>query len=824
MRFLLLVLLSFLLLPAGPVAAQTAPLASSGPYTRAPQPYEILGLSVEGVESENLRTFVLQASGLTVGQRVTIPGDPALGDAIRAIYRLGQFSDVKIVQERLLGDGVYLAIQVSEAQRLGDYAFEGIKKSQRNDLKKEVPLLKGSRVSQAEIERSKQVILDYYRGKGYLQAGVDVERREQADGTLNLVFEVRPGRRVEVGEIVVAGNEQVSDRRIRKSMKETKETRWWRFWSRDTFDRAKYEEDLQKVVAYYNERGYYDARIVSDTVFVQNAEGKPEVVVRLEVHEGPRYHVRDIRWEGNTVYPDEVLTSALGFEEGDPFNSAKLEQNLFANRQSTDVSSLYLNQGYLRFRVQPNIRVVEGDSLDLVLEVIEGEVYDIGDVRIVGNTKTNEHVIRRELYTIPGQTFSRQDIQESIRRLQQLNYFSQESLVQGPDVQVNEDKKTVDLTYKLEEVGSDQLELSGTWGQLGVVLMLRFGFNNFSIQNLFNGEAWRPLPSGDGQKLALSVQTNGRYYQSYSLSFTEPWFRGRPTPVGFSLSYSRFDQSIFSTVNNGKFATFSGRLFYDQRLKWPDDKFSLSTGLQYQRYDNGGGITVLPDGISQEITFQQALTRNSIDNPLFPRAGALTQLAVDVAPPIPGFIQYHKWQLKSQWNVPLRNKVTLGVTADFGFVGSFNKDEVAFQRFVVGGSPFDTQGGYNYYYGRDIIYMRGYPSGALGPRRGGVPVGGTILNKYTSELRWMAVTSQQLQAAPYVFMDAANTWDGFSTYNPAQLYRSAGVGMRLFLPIIGMLEMAYGYNFDEFQRVANQSHDGNRRWTFQFSIGQGFNQ
>src|SRR5690606_17595152 len=304
------------------------------------------------------------------------------------------------------------------------------------------------------------------------------------------------------------------------------------------------------------------------------------------------------------VYSDEALTNALGFEKGDVYNAKRLQENLYANRNSTDVMSLYTNQGYMRFNATPSIRVVAGDSLDIHFDVYEGDVYEFGTINIAGNRKTKEHVIRRELYTIPGQRFSREAIQESIRRLQQLSYFNAEQLATGIETNINEEAKTVDLTYKLEEVGSDQLELSGTWGQFGLVLMLRFGFNNFSVQNLFDGSAWRPLPSGDGQKLSVGIQTNGRYYQNYSLSFTEPWFRGRPTPIGFSLSHSRYSRLPYyyyyydnqDELDDRSFYTTSARFFLDRRLKWPDDRFNMSTGIGYQYYGNNRMFSSLPEG------------------------------------------------------------------------------------------------------------------------------------------------------------------------------------------------------------------------------------
>ena len=796
-----------------------------------PQDLEILGISVEGVDTESMRNFVLRSSGLVAGQIITLPGDQMVAEAIRSIYRLRVFSDVKIVEERRAGAGVFLLIQVKEEPQLLGYTVSGVKKKHRRELEKEIPLFKGSRVRPADLERSVQIIKEYFSEKGYMLAEVEVGRTEAEDDTIQLNFDIDQGEKVWIKDVIIRGNSAISTAKVRKKLKKTKARSSWKFWRKARYDRTLYEEDKVNVIKYYNAKGYYDARILSDSVYLDTSEEKAGLVVELSLVEGSEYHIRKIQWEGNTVYPDRVLSTSLGIESGDVYNADRLEQNLYGNRQSSDVSSLYMNQGYMLFRVQPEVRVVEGDSLDLFYDLYEGNIFRFGEIGISGNAKTKEHVIRRELYTIPGQTFSRELIQETIRRLSQLNYFDQEKLGAGPGIGLDQDKKTVDLTYNLEEVGSDQLELSGTYGRFGLILMLRFGFNNFSAQDIFKKGSWRPLPSGDGQRLSVSLQTSGRAYQAYSFGFTEPWFRGRPTPVGFTLSHSRFSGSSFYTYSSSNYDTgqlfvrSSGSVFYERRLKRPDDKFSTSTSLGYQYFLNQKFTSALPSGVSQQVTVRQALTRSSLDHPVFPTSGSSFLLSTEVALPLGDFVQYHKWRFNTGWNVPLARKVTVNVTGEIGYIGSLTGKDVLFQRYVVGGSPFDVQG-YRDNFGKDIIYMRGYPSRALGPRRGGDAVGGRILNKYTSELRVLAVQTPQLTAAPYLFMDAANTWDNFSSYSPTQLFRSAGVGARLFLPILGMLEVTYGYNFDEFTPIPGKEtdHNGSSRWLFQFTLGQGFTQ
>jgi outer membrane protein insertion porin family len=838
--------LSLVLVAAGvlPAAAQVPDAPTQrrgGQMAQGPQAsrYTVEAIRVEGIDAERTKEFVVQSSGLSTGQKVTLPAGDAIANAIRSIYDLRLFSDVKIYQGERSGSRVTLVIEVTPEPSLSDYRFSGIKDRHEDDLREEIPLLKGRPVRPSDLERSKQIIRDFYAEKGYLQTAVNVQRDTVTAEAVELTFAVDRGEEMEVERIRFFGNSDFDDGDLRDAMEETRENRWWRFWKGEKFKEDKYEDDLQKVVDFYNAKGYYDAQVVKDSVYYMSDEG---VAIDVTVREGNRYYVSDIDWEGNTVFPDRVLTNQLGLEEGEPYNGKLIEQNVFGNRKGTDVLGLYMNRGYMRTNVQPTVRVVGEDSLDITFDVQEGDVYTFGDINITGNTKTKDHVIRRELYTVPGQRFSRSSIKESIRRLMQLKYFSQESLAGGPEISVDQQKKEADLTYSVKETGSDQLELSGTWGRFGLVLQLGFQFNNFSAQNLFDGSAWRPLPSGDGQKLGVNVRTNGSYYQNYSLSFTEPWFQGNPTPIGGEVAYSRYTESIFGRsssrgLQDKLFQRASVSAFLQRRLDWPDDKFSTGTRVSYSRYTNRafetdqttgervnrGLFSTIPPGVSQSITFRQSLTRNSLDNPRFPRTGSKINLSLEVAPPLGNLVQYHKWRFNSNWNVPIGENFSFGVSTDFGYVGSITGDPVEFERFEVGGTAFDYSG---VNYGTEPIFMRGYPQGVIGPLerdRGGnlVPQGGRILNKYTSELRWKAVESQQLQARPYLFLDAAGNWNGFSTYDPSQLYRSGGIGVKLFLPIVGMLEFNYGYNFDTFVPVNDGT--GARDWSFQFSLGRGFN-
>ena len=832
MRSTLSVFLLALFVGASPLFAQTPGTATG---RSGPPSYMIKNIRVDGIENQRTRQFVIQSSGLSTGQTITLPSGDTIAEAIRSIYEIGMFSDVAIYQENREGNRVDLVIEVTPEPTLINYKLTGIKGRHEDDLKEKIPLVQGRPVRPSDVERTKQIITDFYGEKGYLRTDVQVEKQTRETGNVALTFDVKRNKKVEVERIRFTGNERFDDGDLRGAMEKTRENRWWRFWKGEKFKRNAYEEDLQKVIDHYREHGYYDAQIVADSVYYISDEG---IGINVTVREGDQYYVRDVEWQGNTVLSDQRLTNSLGLREGEVYNAVAMEKNLYGNQKGTDVLGMYMDRGYMRADVQPTVRVAEGDSLDITFDVREGDVYEFGDIQISGNTKTNDYVIRRELYTVPGERFSRSAIQESIRRLSQLSYFSKQSLKGGPSVSVDEEQKEANLTYEVEEVGSDQLELSGTFGQFGIVLQLGFQFNNFSAQNFFDGSAWKPLPSGDGQKLSVNVRTNGRYYQNYSLSFTEPWFRGRPTPIGGSISYSKYTRGFYSSrssVQDGRFQNFSTNFFVRQRLGWPDDNFQTGTTVSYRLYDNRGFIFdstatnnrknvglfgSIPTGRSQSMSIQQSLTRNSLDNPRFPSSGSNVRLSVEVAPPLGDFEQYHKWKLTTNWNVPLGEHFSFGVATNFGYIGSITGDPVRFERFEVGGTAFDYQGRN---FGTEPVFMRGYPRGVIGPKvqraTGLEPAGGRVLNKYTSEFRWMAVQSRQLQARPYLFLDAAGAWSSLDTYNPSNLYRSAGVGVKLFLPIVGMLEFNYGYNFDRFVPIGGS--EGTPNWTFQFSLGQG---
>ena len=811
----------------GPVAALLVLIAA--PSLRAQTPaappatFEILAVTVEGAADDASGALARSISGLRPGQQVQLPWDPMFAEAVRNLYTRGGYSDVQLVVDEVAGTGIFLTIRLVEEPKLAEYEIVGLGAGDREDLSTQIPLLRGRAVRPADIERGRLAIETFLREKGYRQPTVAVARETDDNGRLALTYTVDRGERSVVTQVEFFGNEAFTDGTLRKQLKNTPERRWWRFWKRETFDEAGFRDDLRALESFYRNRGYFGARVVSDSVYyrpVAGDDGPGDLVVQVNVEEGPRYHIRDIVFEGNTLFNDRQLELALGLDRGDVYDAGLIERNLYYTETHTDIASLYTDRGHLRFDVQQQVLVAPGDSLDLYFEVTEGPVYEFGNIQIAGNTRTKEHVVRRELRTVPGQPYSRSAVERSVRQLGQLSYFDPASFGQGPEMNVDDNDQTVDLTYRLAEQSSDQLELSGGWGGGnlgGLILTARVTFANFSVQNLFGGGGGG-MPSGDGQQLSLQVQTYGTRSQVYSMSFTEPWFRGRQTPAGFSLGYSNYRYS----GSDARVARGFGRVFYRQRLKWPDDYFLTGTSLGFQLYNiNGVGNTTggLPEGVSRELTLTQSIGRNATDSPLLPSAGSNLNFSVTLAPPIPGFIQYHKWDLENAWYTPIGPKLSANVQTRFGYIGSLTGEDVQFQRFLIGGTPLEASQSVISGFGKDLVFMRGYPSESIGPRRNGEPVGGRILNRYTAEIQLVAIQSPQLTFAPYLFADAANTWDSFADYDPARLYRSAGFGARVFLPILGLVDLSFGRQIDAFDATGFAGETGLPKWDFQFSLG-----
>lgn len=791
-----------------------------------PQEYQIRNIAVSGLVTAR-ESYLISSSGLRVGESITIPGE-AVPNAIRQLYRTGLFSDVEILYEPVNGE-IDIAINVQEQPRLQSFEITGVKRSQRRDLREQMNLLSGFAVTNSVKAQAVNTIERFYNEKGYWGTTISIEEEivDEARNRVALTFDIDAGERTKVRVIEFEGNEEYSDRQLRKAFSEIKQDRWWRIFKRHVYTEEDYETGLENLITFYKDRGHRDIRIVSDTVYVDNwRRDKDGVFFNIQIEEGPKYHIRNIDWEGNTVYTDEQLTQAFGFQKGDVFNQSRFTENLEFNQDDSDINSLYQNIGYLFFQVYPNIEIVEGDSLDLNFELSEGEIATIREVSFSGNQKTHDDVVRRAIRTVPGQTYSRSAIVRTIRELGQLGYFSPEGI--EPDLLPNPEENVVDITYSLDESqGSDNFEFSGGFGgrQIGIILAARVNFNNFSAQRMFEPGGWNPIPSGDGQKLSLGVQVTGRGYQSYNFSFNEPWFRGKPTSLGVSLSYDFLNYSNRGPSNlDRQYELFSSSVSMGRRLQWPDDFFSQQFVLTYNRFNVSGFRGVFDEGKADLLTLRHILERNSTDNPISPSTGSKISFSAEAALPVPGFAQFYKLKSSYQHHHTIVGKLVLTSTAEYGYMGYFREsDQSNFQRFFLGGTAIQQRQSFL----NDNIDLRGFPGGF-----GGVispvdenqnMIGGRVYNKYSLELRYPAVSSEQLQLIPYAFFDAGNAFNDLNDFDPFRIKRATGFGARIFLPILGLVDISYGYRLDGTEpSVDNATGLRPGEWEFLFNIGAPF--
>ncbi len=789
------------------------------PTLTIPQEYTLTELIVEGNEVTR-KEFIVNASLLREGATINYPGDD-IPDAVRRLYQAGLFSDVKILIKSISGSEISLIIQVKEQPRIIEYKLEGIKRSQRRDLKDLIVLLPGVAITESNKAQAINTIKRFYKEKGfwYTEVKTRVEMDEKLDNRARLIFDIDPGKRLEIKKLEIEGNEEFSDRKLKKRLKPLKEDKWIKFFSKKVFKKDDFEEGKENLLAFYRKNGFSDVRIISDSVYIYNyVKDLDGVGVKLNIVEGPQYKVRNISWEGNTVYTDAQLTQSFGFEKGDVFDEEKFEANTTYNKTSTDLNSLYQNIGYLFFRAVPTITKVASDSIDIHFDIYEDEIATISEVAFSGNTKTHDDVVRRTLRTIPGNNYSREAIVRTIRELGTLGYFDAQI---EPDVLPNPNDKTVDISYSLKEAAStDNFEFSGGYGgqSIGAIVSARVNFNNFSLKRAFEKGGWAPIPSGDGQQVSLGVQVTGSGYQSYSLGFVEPWLNGKPTSLGVNFSYNL----IKNAYSVGKSELFSGSVSIGKRLKWPDDFFSQRTILSYQLYDVSESNSSLLSGVTNTISLTEVIERNSLDNFISPNSGSKISFSAEAALPIPGLSDYYKFKVDYQHHFPIIEKLVLTSQANFGYIGYFTKNERSnFQRFLVGGTPLQQQQSFLY----ENIDMRGYPGGfseSIAPVVNGEKFGGRIYNKYSLELRYPAITNEQIQVIPYTFVDAGNSYYDFNTYDPFNVKRSTGFGVRLFLPILGLVDLSYGYRLDGVQGGSNASTIYAGEWEFLFNIGAPF--
>jgi len=807
-----------------------------------PKEYIIGGVTVTGTEFLDDEVLIT-ISKLVVGNKITVPGEET-ANAIQNLWSQGLFDNVALKVSSIQGETIFFDIEVVERPRLTRIDINGLNKTQTEDIKKKLNENSGKILNENLLNTTRGTIERYLAEKGYLYPDITMSQVKDTAEVNNQILQVAVdrNRKVRVKDVEFEGNEAFSDKRLRKFLKKIKRRVWWNIFP-GKFSEEKYKEAKTNLIAKMHEKGYRDAEIISDTVRKVNAKN---VAIDIKLHEGPEYYFGNISWSGNAKYSDTVLNSILGIEKGDVFSEEKLNKKLLGGGQEgADVSSLYMNDGYLTFNIDPVQTKVYGDTIDVELRMFEGPQYTISDVSVEGNDITNDRVILREIATKPGQKFSKVDVMRTIREIAQLGNFDETKTVPTPIPNPNDG--TVDLVYTVVEKPSDQIELSGGFGAGRIIGTLGLTFNNFSTRNMFNKKAWRPLPKGDGQKLSLRGQTSGEQYQSFSFSFSEPWLGGKK-PIYFGVSAYTSGQSYGGTDwftgrrNNvadedlQKIRMNGVTVTLGKRLKWPDNYFQIRYSANFQQYklQNWGGF-LFETGTSYNINLTQEISRNSIDAPIYPTSGANLVFTVQVTPPYSlmnninyltapdedryRWTEYHKWKFDSQWFQRISGQLVLKAQAQFGFLGTYSSvtGSSAFERFKLGG---DGMQGYEFLQGSEIIAMRGYANGYVIPdgsnpniaQRSGSP----IYAKYQLELRHPIMMTEQAKVYGLVFAEAGNTWNKFHDFNPFKVRRTLGVGARVYLPIFGLLGIDYGYGFDPIPGVP----ENNWRQNFTFSISQ----
>ena len=813
-----ILLLVALTLACGTVFAQTPFDTLAILDYSQPQEYEIGGVTVTGANFSD-DNAIISIAGFKVGEKIRIPGAD-IPRAVKALWKLRLFTDVQIYKTKIEDDVVFLEIAVLERPRLSGHSYKNVKKTYHEDLNEKVNayLLKGGIVTENVKVNAAEAIEKYFVEKGFLDVEVAVEEVPDTSrvNSIRLVFDVNRNSRVKIQDVVFIGNESVKSNKLRGLMKETRRKK--RIFAASKYIKNSYAEDKQKVIDYYNKLGYRDAKFIQDTLW-READG--DLILQLNINEGNRYYFRNITWKGNSIYDTETLERVLGIEYGEVYNQELLSTRLSFSQDGRDVSTLYLDNGYLFFQADPIEVAVVGDSIDLEIRIFEGPQATIDKVTIKGNDRTHEHVIRRELRTLPGEKFSRSEIIRSQRQIINLGYFNPESL--GINTPVNPERGTVDIEYTVEEKPSDQLELSAGWGGFrGLIGTLGVSFNNFSLRNIADRETWSPLPQGDGQRLSIRAQTNGRFYQSYNLSFTEPWLGGRkPNSLTLAGFYNKF-----SLFGGGALSLWQGSVSLGTRLKWPDDNFVSSTGINIQnlnlndwqgafRTDDGQSVS---NGRYNNFSIKQTLVRSSVNEPIFPTTGSNFSLSLQFTLPYSLFrgdpetpyeeqspeerykwLEYHKWRFDAEWYTQLFDKFVLKASAKVGIVGAYSKalGVSPFERFQLGGDGLNNQ--QFGFAGFDIISFRGYEiedfEANLDPT--GSQVATPIFDKFTLELRYPVSTNPNSTIYLHTFLQGGNAWRSIKDFNPFDIRRSFGGGLRVFLPMFGVLGFDYGIGFDK---------------------------
>jgi outer membrane protein insertion porin family len=849
-----------------------------------PTEYTIAGIEVSGINVLD-KNAMISISGLKVGDKIKIPGD-AISGAIRKIWKYGLVGDVSIEVSRIEGSNVYLNIALAERARLMAFYFTGINKTQESGLKEDLNLIRGKIVNDAMIRNTELAVKKYFVKKGFLNTEVRVTQEKDTahqDG-IRLKIAVDPKSKVKINNISFDGNDHLSDAKLKAKLKKTKEhARFvlhrtilreifspkkyfgspqkvtWKetkefinenvklnIFASSKFIRSDYEDDKKRLIEYYNSQGYRDAEITVDSIYNHNNR---TINIDFRITEGPKYYFRNIIWTGNYIYTDKQLDAVLAISKGDVYNNELIQRKMSFNPKGLDISGLYMDDGYLFFRINPVEVAVAGDSIDVEMRIFEGEQATINEVTIVGNERTSDHVIRRELSTVPGQKFRRSDIIRTQQSLSQLGYFAPDKV--SPNVVPNAANGTADIEWKVEEQSNDQVELSGGWGgYYGFVGTLGLTFNNFSIRNVPHLKNWKPLPVGDGQRLQLRMQANGRAYQSYSFSFTEPWLGGRK-PHSFSVSLNTSVQrSLFgyatsdTTSVNPLLKVYSVTVGLGRRLEWPDNYFTLTNSVSYLRYilDEWNSGLGFSNGVANSFTFNTTLARNSVNEIMYPSSGSSVSLSLTLTPPHSlwrnidyetasaqekyRWVEFHKWMFDARYYLPLDNKkkLVLEAKAHFGFIGSYSQAAGIgpFERFFLGGDGL--AGGFNsFLLGQEIIGLRGYENNRVTPplynnygqQLGNTIQGGIVYDKLGLELRYPVTTGNAATIYGFAFTEAGNNWNNYEDFNPFSLYKSAGLGARIFMPAFGLIGLNWAYGFDRLPNATDRSGS-----QFHFTIGQ----
>ncbi len=805
-----------------------------------PKEYTIAEVTVSGTQFLDPNSMV-SISGLKPGDKIRVPG-PAIPSSIKRMMDFGTLDDVEIAATKVEGEKIWLNIHIKERPRLYKVSFSGVRKGERETLNDKVKLIKGRVITPTVIKNTQLVIKKYYMDKGFYNTKVKVVQiPDSTRGQATLNFTINKGSKVKIEKINIEGNTDISSTTLKRKMKGTKQKRIGRLFNPSKYIPKKYDEDKEKLIAYYRKNGYRDATIEFDTI-KSNGE---TISINMKIDEGKKYYYRNITWTGNYLYPSKALGEKLGINKGDVYNPEELDKKI-NGIPGNDISSIYMDDGYLYFRIEQTEKAVEGDSIDIELRMFEGKQATINRIILNGNTKTSDRVVLRELFTLPGQKFSKTEIINTQRQLSQMGYFNPEKIAPNPIP--NPQDGTVDIEWNVEEKPSDQIELSGGWGgYIGFVGTLGLVFNNFSLRNIPNRETWRPLPSGDGQKLSLRFQANGKQYQTYSMSFSEPWLGGKkPINFGVSLQHTVYRvanfNSIYSSGGNGNVSYRGG--YYNtgitfslgRRLKEPDRNLVLTHSLSYQRYrlDSLDIFRIgYNNGVSNNVSFNTTISRNTLSDFQFPRSGSNISLSMTLTPPYSAlrkndykdisdtyrWVEYHKWMFDATYYATITGKLVLSARTHMGYLGRYNKklDYSKFGRFIVGGSGLAGQGSFSLA-DQDIIGLRGYEDQKVGPlTSNGFPAsgGGIVYNKYVMELRYPVSLNPQATIFILGFAEGGNNWGDYKEFNPFDLKRSAGVGARIFMPAFGLLGIDWGYGFDTIQGSTQKSGA-----QFHFTIGQ----